>query len=230
MLAVTTFGLVPGAWHGAWAFERLVPRLRDLGHDAIAIDLPCDDPSAGFDAYVAVALRALEGVAPDDLVLVGHSLGAHTAVRVAIERPVRELVFVCGVIPPREGERGPEPEMEEPHTFDGLAIDDAGRMWWPDPADAVAAMYADCDPDDAAWAAARLQRQSRTPHERLGEVLAWPEAPMRSIVCTDDRVVRAEWGRWAARERLDGAPVHELPGGHSPFVSRAADLADLLVR
>ena len=49
-------------------------------------------------------------------------------------------------------------------------------------------------------------------------------------VHTDDRVVRAEWGRWAARERLAGAPVVELPGGHSPFVSRTGDLADVLVQ
>jgi hypothetical protein len=29
--------------------------------------------------------------------------------------------------------------------------------------------------------------------------------PCVSIVCSDDRVASAEWGRWAARERLLGA-------------------------
>jgi hypothetical protein len=37
------------------------------------------------------------------------------------------------------------------------------------------------------------------------------------------------WGRWAARERLLDAPVVELPGSHSPFRSRPADLVEALV-
>ena len=44
---VAAFGLVHGAGHGAWCWERLIPALAALGHRAWAMDLPCDDPTAG---------------------------------------------------------------------------------------------------------------------------------------------------------------------------------------
>jgi len=36
---VTTFGLIHGAWHGAWCWERLIPELERRGHRAVAVDL-----------------------------------------------------------------------------------------------------------------------------------------------------------------------------------------------
>jgi len=220
--------LLPGACHGPWCWERVTPELEARGHTPVAVDLPCDDPEAGFGRYVDVTLEALLGAG--DVVLVAHSLGAHTAVRAVRERPIRGIVFVCGVIPPREGERNDdEPAMEAPGTFDRLARDERGRFWFPNPDDAIAAFFHDCDPETAAWAASKLRPQSTTPHASLGELVGPPACPSVSIVCTDDRVVAAAWGRWAARERLLGAPVVELPGSHSPFLSRPAELATAIV-
>lgn len=71
---VATFGLVHGAYHGSWCWERLLPDLEHLGHIGLTVDLPCDDPNAGAREYAAPAQEAFAG-APDDLVLVGHSLG-----------------------------------------------------------------------------------------------------------------------------------------------------------
>ena len=56
-----------------------------------------------------------------------------------------------------------------------------------------------------------------------------PPFPTASMVCSDDRVVTAPWGRWAAPERLGDCDVIELPGGHAPFLSRPEELADALV-
>ena len=35
-----TFVLVHGAWHGAWCWYKVVPRLEQAGHRVIAPDLP----------------------------------------------------------------------------------------------------------------------------------------------------------------------------------------------
>src|SRR5712691_978673 len=43
----------------------------------------------------------------------------------------------------------------------------------------------------------------------------WPNVPASYIFCREDRTVRPEWARKAARERL-GVAVIELPGGHRP--------------
>jgi hypothetical protein len=46
-------------------------------------------------------------------------------------------------------------------------------------------------------------------------------------VAAEDRIVNPAWSRRAARERLGVDPV-ELPGGHSPFLSRPGPLAEVL--
>jgi pimeloyl-ACP methyl ester carboxylesterase len=73
-----------------------------------------------------------------------------------------------------------------------------------------------------------LRRQSTTPHQRLAEPVSPPPCPSVSIVCTEDRVATAAWGRWAAHERLLDAPVIEIGGSHSPFLTRPAELAEAI--
>ena len=48
------------------------------------------------------------------------------------------------------------------------------------------------------------------------------------IVCTDDQIIGIDWARRWIPELLGVTPV-ELPGGHSPFLSRPAELAAALV-
>lgn len=55
----------------------------------------------------------------------------------------------------------------------------------------------------------------------------WPEVECRSIVCRDDRTLNPVWVRSSARQRL-GVEAIEIGGGHSPFLTRPAELARLL--
>ena len=93
---MTTFGLVHGAWHGAWCWELLEPELRSRGHGSVAVDLPSEDPAAGSARYAELIVDALAG--QDDVVVVGHSLAGVTIPLVALARPVRHLVYLCGVM------------------------------------------------------------------------------------------------------------------------------------
>src|SRR4051812_34211124 len=95
---MTTFALVHGAWHGAWCWELLSPLLQQEGHDVVAMDLPCGDASASFETYADVVCAALNAY-KHDVVLVGHSLGANSIPLVATRRPLRHLVYLCGVVP-----------------------------------------------------------------------------------------------------------------------------------
>ena len=88
-----------GAWHGAWCWERLTPELERKGHRVVAVDLPIGDSEAGLRRYAELTADALGDA--DDVVLVGHSLGAGSIPIVATLRPVRHLVFVCGLLPSR---------------------------------------------------------------------------------------------------------------------------------
>jgi pimeloyl-ACP methyl ester carboxylesterase len=228
---VTTFGLVHGAWHGAWCWERLLPELAARGQDAVAVDLPGDDPAAGCAEYAAVVCDQLR-TAGDDVVLVGHSLGGLTIPLVAAARPVRALVFLCGLIPVpgigvndqlRDGAK-----IFQPGFGSATQRDEAERSFWPDPDAAIAALYGDCPRSLADAAVARLRPQARKPSVEASPLAAWPDVPSVSVLCRDDGAIDPAWSRQAARERL-GVAALELDGHHSPFLSRPAELADLLV-
>src|SRR2546425_1097792 len=57
----------------------------------------------------------------------------------------------------------------------------------------------------------------------------WPAVPTAYILCAEDRAVSRAYSIQAARRQLGTEPV-ELPGGHSPFLSRPRVLAQALVR
>ena len=55
----------------------MVPELRGRGHDTVAVDLPCDDDSAGLREYADAVVEAVGD--RTDLVVVAQSLGGFTA-------------------------------------------------------------------------------------------------------------------------------------------------------
>jgi pimeloyl-ACP methyl ester carboxylesterase len=227
---VSTFALVHGAWHGAWCWERLTPELEARGHRVVAPDLPCEDPSATFPTYADVVLDALE-TAEEDVVLVGHSLAGNTIPLVADRRPVSRLVYLCALVP-IPGRSFVEQTKEERDAFipgyqAGLIADDQGRSTWIDEEIARHTFFGDCDERDARAAFQRLRPQATAPYDVPCPIDAFPATPRTYVVCTEDRIVNPDWSRRVARERLD-AELVELPGSHSPFLSRPVALAEVL--
>ncbi|MGZ8562301.1 MAG: alpha/beta fold hydrolase [Candidatus Limnocylindria bacterium] len=224
---MTTFVLVHGSWHGAWCWDRLIPQLEALGHRAIAMDLPIDDPKAGLAEYAEVVAPLV----PDEsAVLVGHSLGAAVIPLVAERRQVRRMVFLCPVIRRLGMSLAEQASLDaDISTYDlskgRTFFDDSSSAWEPDAA--IAAFFPDCDPETAHWAAARLRRQYWRYWEEPNPLRSWPEAERSAIVCTDDQIIGVDWARRRIPELLGTSPV-ELPGGHSPFLSRPAELAAAL--
>jgi pimeloyl-ACP methyl ester carboxylesterase len=88
-------------------------------------------------------------------------------------------------------------------------------------------MYGDCTQADARWAFERLRPQATAPYRVACPLDALPSVRSRYVVCAEDRIVDPGRGRRAAAERLGVEPV-ELPGSHSPYLSRPAAVADLL--
>ena len=222
-----TFALLHGAWHGSWCWDRFVPELERRGHRSIVMDLPVDDGSATFVDYADVVLDALRD-APDDVTIVGHSLGAMVPPLVAAARPVGSLVFLCGVIPNPGGMPWDDaPEMGRPEAYDCERGED-GSMRFTTEAAATASFFADCRPEDAAWAFARLRPQNSTSlWNRPYPLTALPDVPMTALCGLDDAAITIEHSRFVVRDRLGLDPV-ELPGAHSPFLARPALLADVL--
>jgi pimeloyl-ACP methyl ester carboxylesterase len=230
VVVMATYGLVHGAWHGAWCWDELREELEERGHATVAVDLPCDDWDAGLSDNADIVVDALGDA--DDVVLVGHSLGGITIPVVAKRRAVQRMVFLCALLP-KPGQTmdevlGGDAAVLSPEfgKFIQVVNEDNSVSW--DPASAVEAFYHDCPPDLAKWAASKLRRQVWATTQERSPLDAWPDVPSTYIVCSEDRTVSPEWSRRAAKEWI-GADLIELPGGHSPFLSRPAELADVLV-
>src|SRR6476659_2945850 len=94
---VLTFVLIPGAGGSAWVWSRVGRFLVEAGHEAIAVDLPGDDETAGLRRYTELVVEAI-GSRPE-VVLVAGSLGGFTARLVCERVGLRELVLVNAMIP-----------------------------------------------------------------------------------------------------------------------------------
>ena len=229
MTAGTTFILIPGAGGQAWIWHRLVPELRDRGHDAVAVDLPADDDSAGLEAYTQAVLRAAAN--RPEVALVAQSMAGLTAPLVCARRPVRLLVLLNAMIPtPRETgnqwwttsgyEAFRAADGRQPQ---GADLDEDGGF------DPIEAFFHDVPPDVVAEAMARGEpAQSSRPFEDPWPLAGWPDVPTKVLASTSDRFFPVDFQRRLARERLGLVP-DELPGGHLVALSRPAELADRLV-
>ena len=225
---MSVFALVHGSMHGSWCWRDLIPELEGRGHAAVGPDLPCEDASAGPEDYAA-CMEAAIGKSRD-VVLVGHSLGGRTLPLLAARRPVRAMVFLCCVptgIGPVSREAFSEMVTPEFRQARVTTRADGARRMQADSARSV--FYHDCSPEVSAWASGSLRWQGE---RHLAEALpleAWPDTPLQVILARHDRAVQFEWAQHEARRWLGGGEPILLDGDHSPFLSRPAELADLLV-
>ena len=220
---MTTYALVHGGWHGGWCWQFVQAELESRGHGSVAPDLPITDPRAGAEAYAAAVLAALPA---EEVVLVAHSLGGLVAPLVATAAPVRKVVYLAAMLPEpgrsvddraRAGQR-----MTRRGIGRGQVVNDDGSTSFR-PDGAVELFYPDSPPERAARAVARLRPQHWRITAEPSPVPAATGTPATYVLCTDDRIIDTDWARSAVPELV------ELPGDHSPFLSRPAELAELLV-
>jgi pimeloyl-ACP methyl ester carboxylesterase len=201
---VATFALIHGGGGSAWDWHLVVPELRERGHEAVAVDLPCEDAAAGWSAYAGAVVDAVDG--RRDVIVVGHSLGAFTAPLV----PAGLLVLLAGMIP-SPGERFDdwwENAGYEPSGFDDL-------------------FYHDVPPQLAAEAQRRERNEDSKALREPWPLAGGPPTPTRYLLCRDDRMFTAPWARRHARARL-GIDADEVDGGHYVTLSRPRELAERL--
>jgi len=233
---VTVFGLVHGAWHRGWHWHLVVAELAARGYRSVAVDLPTEEPDAGAQAYAATVLDALDGA--DDVVLVGHSLGGLVVPVVAQLRPVRALVLVAPLLPEPGVSWDEQSARERDLLHRGLG---QGQLAGPDGSSsweveaAIRRFYPDAPPEHARAAAQQLRPQYWRVSRESTPLVSWPAVPTVIVACADDAVVNSAALRRVVRDRAAvtgrtrlAADLVELPGDHSPFLARPAQLADLL--
>jgi pimeloyl-ACP methyl ester carboxylesterase len=210
--------LIHGAADSAWFWHLLEAELRERGHDVVAVDLPCEDDSAGLAEYTDTVVDAIGD--RTDLVVVAQSFGGFTAPLVCERVPVDLLVMLAGMIPSpgeRPGDWWTNTGYESAESDDAAIGDEA----------VIASFLHDVPHELAVEALGRGRDQSGTPMEKPWPLENWPDVPTRVLLCRDDRFFPAEFMRRVARERL-GITPDEIDGSHCVALSRPKELAERL--
>lgn len=244
------FVLIHGGFHGAWCWDRVVPELAALGHEAVALDLPghglrAAERSADYRGRVQPIVDVLE----KGDVLVGHSGGGYdnaVAANLAPEK-VGHMIFLAAGLPVEgksvvEATGGATEADASGKVVATKLMDDTtgmlrfirplpdGTMLWHSMEGARKFFYHDCDDATVAWAFSKLSPGiSPFPGERLHLPNLWASQPPRSYIrCLQDRSKPAAMSREVLR-RL-GVEELTIDSSHSPFLSRPRELAELFVR
>jgi pimeloyl-ACP methyl ester carboxylesterase len=219
-----TYVLIPGAGGSPWTWHRVAADLRQRGHEVVAVDLPCDDESAGLAEYVDAAVTAVARSHHDDndVTVVAHSLGGFTAAHLCQRVDVDLLVLLAAMFPVA----GESPGEWWDHTgWDQARAEEVRRQGGDDSPEAT--FSHDLPPDLAAEVGAHIRQQSGTVFARPYPLTAWPDVPVAVLIGRDDRFFPADFQRRVTQERLGVVP-DELACGHLPMLARPAELVSRL--
>ena len=220
---MSTYALIPGAGGAAWYWHRVVPLLQEAGHEAIAVDLPGDDETAGLPEYTRLAVSAIGD--RNDVVLVAQSLGGFTAPLVAAAVPVRALVLVNAMIPSPGETPGAWWDNTGATEARTAAAEQGG---YGTEFDETAYFLHDVPPEVVATGAPHQRPEAGAVFGSVCDFGAWPSVPIRVVAGADDRFFPVEFQRALARDRL-GVEADVLPGGHLIALAQPARLAHYLL-
>jgi len=226
------FVLIPGAWLGAWAWEKVTPLLEDKGHEVYPVTLTgmgdrshLASPDLGMETAVQDVLNVMKYNGIDDLVLVGHSFAGKVAAAVAdrAHDKVQKIVYVDAFRPEivREPQGGFDPTREFGPALQGVngvplteeIIDRIGkdvvgrnRKW----------MMSMATP----WPI-RLAKDPITLSENYNETKE------TYVFCSQsgdpvDEIIAGKWGK------LNG-PYKVIDAGHWPMITKPQELAEDMI-
>jgi pimeloyl-ACP methyl ester carboxylesterase len=221
---MSVFMLVPGAGGAAWYWHRVVHELQARGHEAVAVDLPGADESAGLPEYADAVAEAIGG--RHDVVLAAQSMGGFTAPVVCARIPVRLLVLVNAMIPLP----GETPGAWWDNTgWETARLAAARAGGYPAEFDLATYFLHDVPAEVVATGEGHSFPEADIAFGQPCAIERWPDVPTRVLAGRDDRFFPLEFQRRIAGERL-GTEVDSVPGGHLVALSRPSELIDQLIR
>ncbi len=214
--------LVHGAWHGAWNWEKVERLLTATGWVVETIDLPSVAEKGasryGMHDDAAHVRRQIERI-DRPVVVVAHSYGGMPVTEGAAHLPnVLHIVYLAAF----------QPDVgESPFELS----DGTQAPWWNIEGDTVVpatpreTFYFDLPFEEAEWAIARLKPQSTIAATETVSAAAWRTISSTYVVCEQDRAMPPMLQEQMAQRATS---VRRLNTGHSPFLSRPDDVAQLI--
>ena len=230
---MTTFVVAHGAWSAGWAWKKMHPLMRELGHElvtptytGIGERVHLASPGVGLDTHIEDIVNVLVFEDLREVVLIGHSYGGMVATGVGgrADERIAEIVYLDAFVP-KDGQSlfdlvgvdAAEATKQRARDFDGWRVP-------PNP------LPSDTPEADIDWLAERRVPQPLRTFEMALDLPAEPSMPRSYIYCT--RVPPGDpFAQFAARARGEtGWQCFELDASHNPHITMPETLATLLDR
>lgn len=206
---MATFVLIHGGGGTAWSWSFVAAKLEEIGHEAVVMDLPCDDPDAGWTEYADAVVDAVGE--RDELIVVAHSAGGFVAPLVCGKLGAELMVLVAGMVP-SPGE-----------TFEEWWENTGFEEYAGDLTDDMAVFYNGIPEELAREDMKRGEGRENFP-SGVWPMEEWPDVPTRYILFREDKLFPPEFVKKVVGERLGIVP-EEMDGGHCAILARPDELA-----
>jgi pimeloyl-ACP methyl ester carboxylesterase len=235
--------LVHGAWHGAWCYSRVLPKLWAAGHAAHAVTLTGVGerahllrPGIDLETHIADVVSFITMQEMESVVLAVHSYAGMIGTAVADRTPQRlkHLVYVDAVVP-QPGESWSSTHASATREARIAAAVASGNNSFLPPDPAVFGLEA----ADHAWVQRRQTPHPAAPYtdplhfdpQRVASV------PRTFVDCTKPKLGTIDAIRPRVRSAsfwggawLPNSTIVELPTGHDPMISAPDALAAILLQ
>ncbi|ORY01468.1 alpha/beta-hydrolase [Basidiobolus meristosporus CBS 931.73] len=230
------FVLVHGAEMGRWVWDKLIPYLESMGHQAIAFDLPgsyentCGLDQISLSSYVERTVDVVRDL-PQPVFLVGHSLGGMVISEVGelIPDRIQALVYLTAFLP-MNGQCAMELVQLDTEGALKHSIEFVNEHMCRTRADAIEELFLnDCTQDTVQWGVARCRPQAfkvitetvKLSKERFGKLRKV------YISCSEDRCISPVVQK-LMYTRTPCDEIFTLKAGHVPSLSMPDSLANVL--
>jgi pimeloyl-ACP methyl ester carboxylesterase len=231
----TIFVLIHGAWHSANCWNKVIPKLKEQGHNAFSIDFSAkaSDAKYDFDDYVTENYQILNKL-NKPMILVGHSMGAAIANKLytQIRKKVKALIYIAGSLP-KNGEsiddvfsKSTKKTLLQQNFI--ISKDAAYITINPDAVKEI--FYNDCNIKDTIMYKSQLVKQSL---KALQEPIFYDEKKLQQIPkfyieCLRDNAIDISAQRLMYK-KFQNISAIPMDTGHSPFYSKPKELAQHLL-
>lgn len=236
---MATFVLVHGAWQGGWCWQKLIPYLREAGHEVYAPTLSglgershlssCD---IDLSCHIQDIVNVLRYQDLEDVILIGHSYGGMVITGVADKCPERlsQLVYLDALVP--ENGQSTMDQMAPTSTVPAKVVENSTKSIEGVPPESSEAMGI-TNSADIKWMEERV-----VPHPRgtLTEPLYLHgdktyEIARTYISCTIGQTKSMPSIAQAAQRIQSESGWHylELKSGHSAMIIVPKELAEMLI-
>ena len=217
----TNIVLVHGAWADGSSWSKVIPILKNAGHDVIAVQLPLH--SLGDD--IATVKRAINQMG-GPVTLVGHSYGGHVITNAAYNNPnVTGLVYIAAFAPD-EGQSLSN-FVDVTKLPKDLLIFDSGGFVYINPAMFQGAFVQDVDQAEADILAVVQKPINQSVLGEKSGPPAWKQLPTWYQVSENDHMIPPDAERMFAKQM--NATTVSVPSSHASPVSHPNEIAQLIL-